>query len=171
MTTEGVLVPRVGTAMCAGVVVDDGRAERRRRANRRRFSWRTVCFGFVHSRRCKLRRAWDVDALYLDWHHPWLFFLVVGTMLMSCMDAVMTLKLLELGMVEVNPVMAAAIRHSTTSFAVSKVALTGSSLLILTYFSRTRLLNRLRTGVLLTVFFSCYASLVCYQFVHLAGRA
>ena len=58
--------------------------ERRTDSDRRNFSWRTVFYGFTRSRRHGLRRVEDADILFLDWHHPWLFFLSVGTMLLSC---------------------------------------------------------------------------------------
>ena len=76
------------------------RAMADKRANdRRSFSWRTVLFGFARSRRLDLRRVEDAEVVFLDRHHPWLFFLAVGTMIMSCVDAFMTLQLLQHGMI------------------------------------------------------------------------
>ena len=57
--------------------------DRRVRTDRREFGWRTVFYGFLRSRRRAPRRSADGDVTFLDWHHPWLFFLSVGTMLMS----------------------------------------------------------------------------------------
>ena len=70
-------------------------------------------------------------------------------------------------MIEANPVMAAALAHSTEAFAASKMAVTGVCLLVLTYLSKARLMNRVRAGTVLTGFFSGYACLICYQFVSL----
>jgi hypothetical protein len=139
--------------------------DKRAAASRRMFSWHTVFYGFIRSRRRELRRDHDATVIFLDWHHPWLFFLAVGTMLFSSMDAFMTLQLLERGMIEANPVMAAVLNQGTTVFAVSKMLMTGTSLLILVFLAKSRFLNRFRTGILLTVFFSIYACLVCYEFV------
>jgi len=136
-------------------------------AERRQFTWRTVFFGFTRSRRHNLRRDVDAEVLFLDWHHPWLFFLAVGTMIFSCLDAFMTLQLLERGMVEANPVMAAIMGQGTAAFAVSKMFLTGTGILIIVFLAKARFLNRLRVGLLLTIFFSLYACLVCYEFVFL----
>ena len=135
--------------------------------DRRNFSWRTVVFGFALSRRRHLRREEDADILFLDWHHPWLFFLSVGIMLLSCVDAFMTLRLLEHGMIEANPIMASLLGQGTGVFAATKVLMTGTSILILVFLAKSRFLNRFRTGLVLTFFFSCYACLVCYEFVHL----
>jgi len=141
--------------------------KQRAATDRRAFTWRTVFFGFMRSRRRHLRREIDAEVIFLDWHHPWLFFLAVGTMLLSCLDAFMTLQLLERGMVEANPVMAAILGRGTTAFAVSKMLMTGISILILVFLAKSRFLNRFRTGLLLTVFFTIYACLACYEFVYL----
>jgi len=140
-------------------------AENRNEADRRNFSWRTVQSGFLRSRRRDIRRVTEEEPLFTDWHHPWLFFLATGIMLFSAMDAFMTLQLLDRGAIEINPMMAAVIGKSTLTFAVTKMALTGVCVLALVFLSRARFLNRIRTGLVLTMFFSFYAILVCYEFV------
>jgi len=120
----------------------------------------------MRSRRRSSRRGQDSEPLFSDWHHPWLFFLATGIMLLSTLDAFFTLNLLADGATELNPVMAAFIGNSTLSFTISKMLLTGLGILTLVFLSRSRFMNRFRAGVLLTVFFSGYAILVCYEFVH-----
>ena len=134
---------------------------------RRSTSWRTVFYGFARSRRHNQRREDEGEVILLDWHHPWLFFLSVGTMLLSCADAFMTLQLLQLGMVEVNPFMAAILEHGAGPFAATKMAMTGVGILMLVFLAKARFMNRLRTGIFLTVFFCFYSCLVCYEFVYL----
>ena len=141
--------------------------EERAESDRRIFGWRTVVFGFLRSRRRELRRNNDTDAILIDWHHPWLFFLAVGTMLLSCTDAFLTLILLDHGMIEVNPLMASLQGNSTALFAATKMAITGLSILILVFLSESRFFNRIRTGLILTAFFAGYACLVCYEIVSL----
>ena len=92
----------------------------RSQADRRNFSWRTVTFGFLRSRRRDTRRVSEAEPLFTDYHHPWLFFLATGIMLMNCFDAFFTLQLLDRGAMEVNPVMAAVIGESTSTFAVTR---------------------------------------------------
>lgn len=135
--------------------------------DRRTLSWRTVLFGFVRSRRREHRRALESEVRFLDWHHPWLFFLSVGTMLLSSLDAFMTLLLIDRGMVEINPVMAAVMGHGTAWFAATKLFMTATGVLMLVFLAKSRFLDRFRTGLLLTIVFSFYACLVCYEFVYL----
>ncbi len=141
--------------------------ENRDSDERREFSWRTVFFGFIRSRRRDTRRGNEDAPMYTDWHHPWLFFLATGTMLLSCMDAFFTLQLLDRGAIEINPVMAALIGQGTLAFAATKMLLTGLGILILVFLSQTRMFNLMRTGLVLTVFFTFYACLVCYEFIYL----
>lgn len=135
--------------------------------DRRQFSWRTVVFGFCRSRRRITRRGSEAEPIFTDWHHPWLFFLGTGTMLLSCLDAFFTLQLLERGAVEMNPVMTIMIGKSTLTFAACKMLLTGLGILVLVFLSRSTVFSVLRTGLVLTVFFSFYACLVCYEFIML----
>lgn len=129
-----------------------------------------MLYGFARSRRHSTRRDGESDPVFTDWHHPWLFFLATGIMIMSGMDAFMTLQLIERGAYEANPVMAAVMEQGTASFAMSKMALTGFGILALVFLAKSMFFNRLRTGLILTCFFSCYAVLICYEFVHLMNQ-
>lgn len=135
--------------------------------DRRSFGWRTVVYGFTRSRRREHRRGDDADVIFIDSLHPWLFFLAVGTMLLSCADAFMTLILIDNGMYEANPVMAAAMSQSTGLFVSSKMALTGTAVLMLVFLARAHFLNRIRAGMILTLVFSLYCCLICYEIVSL----
>ena len=140
---------------------------KRHRDDRRQFGWRTVFYGFLRSRRRRMRRVADADIIFMDWHHPWLFFLAVGTMLLSCADAFFTLQLLSRGMIEANPVMDAILGHGTAWFAATKMGLTGVGIMILVFLAKARFMDRVRAGLFLTTFFTAYACLVCYEIVHL----
>ncbi|MEM8817710.1 MAG: DUF5658 family protein [Pseudomonadota bacterium] len=151
----------------AGAAFDGQVPERRGETERRTFSWRTVAYGFLRSRRRSARRGGDAELVFVDWHHPWLFFLAVGTMLLSCADAFLTLQLLSKGMIEANPFMAAVMEYGTGAFVTTKMALTGGGILVLVFLAKTRFMNRVRTGLILTSFFSFYCCLVCYEIVSL----
>ena len=142
-------------------------SEQRSTGERRSFSWRTVAYGFTLSRRHAHRRVVDEEVIFLDWHHPWLFFLATGTMLLSCADAFLTLQLLELGMVEANPVMNAIMAQGTAAFTSTKLDMTAVGIFVLVFLAKAQFLNRIRTGLFLTAFFSVYACLVCYELVNL----
>jgi len=137
---------------------------------RRDFSWRTVFFGYLRSRRRETRRAGELEPLFTDYHHPWLFFLATSIMLLSSFDAFFTLQLIDRGAIEINPVMAAVIGESALTFSVTKMLLTSFGILALVFLARSKFMNIIRTGLILTFFFSCYAVLVCYEFVFLMAQ-
>lgn len=141
----------------------------REKTDRRTFTWRTVVYGFIRSRRRNNRRSDDSEVIFLDWHHPWLFFLATGTMLLSCGDAFLTLELINRGMIEANPIMQAVLGHGTGVFTATKLAMTAGGIFVLVFLAKARFLNRVRTGAFLTVLFACYACLVCYEIVTLLG--
>lgn len=147
--------------------MDTVNLEQRTAADRRTLTWRTAVYGFVLSRRRQHRRSAEADVIFLDWHHPWLFFLSVGTMILSCADAFLTLQLLDRGMTEVNPAMLALLSVGTLTFVVVKLALTSCGIFVLVFLAKVNFLNRFRTGLFLTAFFSGYAVLVCYELVSL----
>jgi len=88
-------------------------------------------------------------------------------MLLSSVDAFLTLQLLEQGMIEANPVMRAAMTQGTEFFVSAKLSLTALGIFALVYLAKAHFLNRFRTGLFLTAFFSAYACLVCYELVNL----
>jgi hypothetical protein len=141
--------------------------ETRTDSDRRELTWRTVFYGFLYSRRRDTRRTSEGEAIFTDYHHPWLFFLAISIMVLSGMDAVFTLQLLDLGAIELNPVMNAVIGKGPVTFALTKMFLTSFGILALVFLARSRFMERFRTGVILTLFFVFYAVLVCYEFVSL----
>ena len=57
--------------------------------------------------------------------------------------------------------------QSTLLFTSTKLAMTAFGILVLVFLAKSKFLNRIRTGAFLTVFFSFYACLVCYELVSL----
>jgi len=90
-------------------------------------------------------------------------------MLLSCADAFLTLQLLDRGMIEANPVMNAVMEQGTAIFTSTKLAMTAFGIFVLVFLAKSRFMNRLRTGLFLTIFFTFYACLVCYELVNLFG--
>jgi len=142
-------------------------ADYRTDSDRRDLTWRTLIYGYLRSRRRSSRRASEGEAIFSDYHHPWLFFLATGIMTLSCFDAFMTLQLLDRGAIELNPAMAALIGYGTATFTVTKMLLTRIGILALVLLAPATFMRRIRTGLILTFFFSCYAILICYEFVSL----
>jgi len=85
-------------------------------------------------------------------------------MLLSVGDAMLTLELMHLGAIEMNPVMAVFLDGGSPAFAYLKVALTGGGVTVLTVLARVHAFGRLRVGVMLYVVLGLYVSLIAYEY-------
>lgn len=144
--------------------------ERRDRADRRRRAWWSVCYGsFNPRRRTPPRRLEDSRFHSLDWHSSHLLAVAIGILLLSVVDAFLTLVLLQGGANEVNPIMALLIYRSVTAFAALKTAMTGASVILMVILARYRFLRILRVAWVLYGVLAAYVGLIGYEVWMLKG--
>jgi hypothetical protein len=137
-------------------------AERRRGPDRRRLTLRSFLKGGVTPRRRNGRRA-DEQHLPIDWHEPYLLFLSMTILLLSVADAFLTLTLMMGGAQEANPLLAFVLNEHPELFAIVKMSLTGSGVLVLVAVARSRLFRVMRAGVVLQGVFVAYVALIAYE--------
>ncbi|HUQ51940.1 MAG TPA: DUF5658 family protein [Gammaproteobacteria bacterium] len=136
--------------------------ERRRGPDRRRLTLRSFLKGGITPRRRGGRRA-DEQHLPIDWHGPYLLFLATTILLLSVADAFLTITLITLGAQEANPVLAFILQEHPELFAIMKMGLTGSGVLVLVAVARARLFRVMRVGVILQGVFVAYVALIAYE--------
>lgn len=107
--------------------VDRRRGEDRRKETIPIFSryWLTGRRGFF--RREEDRRIYTK----LDRHNPKTFAIILSIIMLSIMDAIFTLELINEGAAEVNPIMAYYLNHGPVVFFGAKYALTCASILLI----------------------------------------
>jgi hypothetical protein len=137
-------------------------AERRRGPDRRKITLRSFVRGGFTPRRRGGRRA-DEQHLPIDWHEPYLLFLSLMILLLSVADAFLTITLIMGGAEEVNPFLEFILRDHPELFAVLKMGLTGSGVLVLVAVARARLFRIMRVGVVLQGVFVAYVALIAYE--------
>ena len=137
-------------------------AERRQGPDRRRTTLRSFLKGGFTPRRRGGRRAGE-HHLPIDWHEPYLLFLSVTILLLSVVDAFLTLTLMTAGATEANPVMAFVLRQHPQLFALSKMAFTSIGVLVLVAVARARLFRVMRVGAVLQGLFVAYVALIAYE--------
>lgn len=137
-------------------------AERRDRYDRRRTTWRTFVRGSLTPRRRTARRAEEQNGL-VDWHEPHLLALSLTILILSVMDAFLTLTLIMHGAAEANPVMAYVLQDFPSLFAAVKMGLTGGGVVILVALARARVFNMVRVGTLMHWFLVGYLALIAYE--------
>jgi len=141
----------------AGVYV-----ERRCGIDRRHLTLRSFVRGGLTPRRRNGRRAGE-QYLPVDWHEPYLLFLSLTILLLSVADAFLTLTLIMAGATEANPVLALILRDHPELFAVVKMGLTGTGVLVLVAAARSRLFRIMRVATVLQGLFVAYVALIAYE--------
>ena len=114
-------------------------------------------------RRLGPRRDTDRHPVMTDWFQPqWLATSMI-ILILSSVDAVLTLALIARGAVEINPFMEPLVRGSGQSFALWKIGLTSMGVIVLTMAARLRVFGRVAVGSLLYVVLVGYLVLVGYE--------
>jgi hypothetical protein len=136
---------------------------------RKRSSW-SLIYGSFSPRRRGPRRSEDRHGFVADWHEPRLLHSSIAILLLSAMDAYLTLRLLSQGAKELNWFMAQLIQLSPQHFVALKMALTGLGLIVLVTRRHARLFGRIPVeGILYAMLFG-YLALVGYEISALSGQ-
>ena len=125
---------------------------------------RALMHGSFRPRRREPRRADERAFSAVDWHHPQWLAIAMLIVVFSCIDALLTLVLLERGAYEANPMMAPLVERSAFVFAVVKIGLTAGGVVLLTQLARLRAFGRIPVGALLYVVLAIYGALIAYEF-------
>ncbi len=138
-------------------------AERRKAPDRRKRTLFSLFYGSFNPRRRGTRRG-DAHSLRdLDWHHPQWLAVAITIVVLSCVDAALTLTLIDHGAYEVNPFMSPIVGGSPLVFTLVKVGLTAGGVVLLTLVARMRAFGRIPVGLVLYSVLLGYGMLVFYE--------
>jgi hypothetical protein len=140
-------------------------AERRApAADRRTRLLRGLLVGGLRPRRRGPRRAGERSVTAVDWHHPQWLAVGMIIVLCSCVDAFLTLVLVNRNIAEEgNPLMAPLVGMAGVAFPLVKVGLTAGGVLLLTQLARLRAFGRVPVGLFLYAVLVLYAALIVYE--------
>lgn len=135
-----------------------------RQTDRRTDHRRAAMYSLVKRRRRGLRREDEQGAhAYIDVHESWLFYLALVACMLSVIDAFLTLRLLEHGSQELNPVLDYFLAKDVRLFFGVKFLLTCFCITFLVMHKNYLLLNRI-SGLHILVGSICgYSLLVLYE--------
>ncbi|TCK19272.1 hypothetical protein DFR30_2582 [Thiogranum longum] len=139
--------------------------ERRDQLDRRRHSWRTVTYCGLHGRGRRRHARREGHNYYLDWYDPRLVMTGLGIVLLSCLDALLTLTLLNRGAYEANQFMAQLMEIGIGTFVATKIAITCIGILFLLMHSHFRILKVTSGKQVLKLLLSVYGVLILYEAV------
>lgn len=141
-------------------------AERRSNKDRRTKRFSDIRWLIKTGRRRQVRRLEDRRKLQmLDEYPPRLLGLLILVLLLSIVDALLTLWLIDNGAIELNPVMAYYIEIGPNIFMAAKYLITASVVIIgvLLNYAYVRFF-RLQFGQILNVFAGCFTLVVVWEF-------
>jgi hypothetical protein len=138
-------------------------ADRRHIGDRRRHSWRTLTYCGLRGRgRRKTARRKGHD-YYLDRFPASLVMAGIGILLLSSIDALMTLKLLTLGAHEANYFMLRLMEAGNTSFIAGKTLITLIGVVFLITHAHFHLLGVTSGKQVLQILLGTYVALIIYE--------
>lgn len=148
----------------SAVPAAEGAAERRSGVDRRQQHLRALIYGGFNPRRRSSRRLGERPVVGVDWHDPQWLAVAMLIVLFSCVDAFLTLTLIDHGAYEVNPLMAPLVGGSALAFALVKIGLTAGGVVFLTLLARMKAFGRVPVGLLLYSVLIGYGALLVYEF-------
>ncbi len=134
--------------------------EKRIHSDRRNLSNYINRFIFIGGRRKTRRREEDKQRHFpLDLYSPRLLFVLLSILLLSCVDAYLTIALVEQNfVVEANPMMGFHLERGVLPFIINKFFLTAGSIIILCLFHNN---NIARKGIIFILI--VYTAVITYQ--------
>jgi len=116
-------------------------------------------------RRKEVRRNDDnQESYFLDHYSSRVFAIIIGIILLSLTDAMLTLYLIRNGAAEVNPVMEHFLRYGTLPFLAAKYLLTTASIVLLLIYKNVHVFGtKIRAKYLFIVIFLIFASVVVWE--------
>jgi len=138
-------------------------ADRRQGAERRSRLVHALVTGSFRPRRRGHRRHDELRRL-VDWHEARWLAVVMLILLLSTLDAMLTLALVAAERAtEANPAMLPLVHGDGLEFALWKLGLTGLGVITLTVLARHRVFGWLRAGSLLYLVLAIYTVLIGYE--------
>lgn len=139
--------------------------DRRKSRDRRARHTNPFSFTSLFGSRSRFRRQEDRERLYLvDRYSPRATIAVFGIILLSILDAFLTMKLIDLGAArEANPIMDFFLRLGPLTFLMVKYALTVGSVLVCLILKNYRVGGRIPVKWVILSVLAGYAVLILYE--------
>jgi len=147
----------------------NSRAERRTGTDRRRHSWGTLTYCGLYGRGRRQQARRSDHSYYLDYYDHRLVFTGLLLLLLSCLDALLTLTLLQNGAYEANFLMAHLLITGIRPFVIAKVTITAVSVLFLLMHAHFRILHITSGQRVLELLVALYGLLIGWECVLLWG--
>lgn len=133
------------------------------RTDRRKPSLRSFIYGAFNPRRRRFRREEDANYTFLDWHPRHLLIVATLVMILSVIDGLFTVYLINAGLQELNPVLAPLVHGDPVAFALIKIAFTGVGVITLVISAHARLWRGFKVSRIFYALLAGYSSVIVYE--------
>lgn len=151
------------TTCPSGEAIQNTREDRGPVIDRRKPGLRSIVFGMFNPRRRQVRRDDDMADAFLDWHPKPLLVVATGLLILSVIDGLLTVRLVNAGVQEINPLLAALVHNNVAAFALVKWFMTACGVTALVVAAHARVFGRIRGATVLYACCAFYALLVLYS--------
>jgi hypothetical protein len=141
------------------------KSERRVVTDRRTSATKPFSFYTFRGRRRKSRRHDERQNYYVDRYNVRYLILVVAILILCFLDAYLTLLLLQVGAIELNPFMLYFIKKDVVLSMVVKYIMTAAALIIFLVHKNFRVFGGLRVRNLIYAILAVYSGLVLFEAV------
>ncbi len=145
-------------------------SNRRRSGDRRRKPTPPISRYTFRGRRVHARRAGEDRNYYVDRYESRYLFIILGVLLLSILDAYLTLNLLRHGGIELNPIMNLLIRHDPVLFLCIKFGITGLGITFLLIHKNFHLFGHFPVARVIYLVFLGYLFLIAYEMMLYSSR-
>lgn len=137
--------------------------EFRPRVERRKMTLRSVIYGAFYPRRRKIRREEDANHTFVDYHPRHLLIISTLVLILSVIDGLFTVHMINAGLQELNPVLAPFVNGNPVIFALVKIFFTSVGVIALVVTAQARLLSGIRVSAVFYGLLITYGCVIVYH--------
>lgn len=135
----------------------------RQRTDRRKLTLRSIVYGAFYTRRRRIRRDEDANHTFVD-HHPWHLLVVSAfVLILSVIDGVFTVHMINAGLRELNPALAPFVHGNPVTFALIKIFFTAVGVFALVVSAQARFLGGIRVSAIFYGLLIAYGCVIVYH--------
>ena len=135
----------------------------RPRTERRKLSLKSILYGAFNPRRRKIRRDEDANHTFVDYHPRHLLVVSTLVLILSVIDGLFTVHLINAGLQELNPVLAPFVHGDPGTFALVKILFTAIGVVALVISAQARILGRIRVAAIFYGLLIAYGCVIVYH--------
>jgi len=138
-------------------------SEKRAHSDRREIATKPFGRYTLRGRRKKLRRAEECQNYYVDRYNLRYLVLIASILILCFLDAYLTLLLLQIGGIELNPFMLYFIKKDVVLTMVVKYVMTASALIFILIHKNFKVFGWIEVKKLIYVIMTLYTGLVLFE--------